>query len=428
MPWQRLVWDVAGEYDAGTGLLFYDEILVTVMRQQGKTTTLKAGLVDRGVSPDWGGSQRMVYSAQTGDDARKKLLRDWVPSLEKSVWGKLVANVRRRPGDEGLEWRNGSLLDLMSSTPAAGHGRVVDVGVIDEAFSDEDARREQAVRPAMATRDYPQLWLASTAGTSSSTYLRRKVEIGRHASESNRGRGVAYFEWSVPEDADIDDPEVWWAHMPALGHLIRPEVVESARQSMEESEFRRAYMNQWTETEHDRIIPESLWLLVCSEHAAPVPVVFGLDVMPDRSSGAIVVTDGRDAEVVDHRPTVTWMVDRGVELHRRHGGEFAVDGRGPAVPVADDLERNGVPVRRLTTGEYAVACGRVYDAVADRRIRVRPHPGMDEALEGLAKRPSGDRWLWSRKASTTDVSPWTALTVGWSAATDARVLEGPLMA
>jgi phage terminase large subunit-like protein len=38
MAWQREVADVTGEIDPETGRLFYRTVVVTVMRQQGKTT------------------------------------------------------------------------------------------------------------------------------------------------------------------------------------------------------------------------------------------------------------------------------------------------------------------------------------------------------------------------------------------------------
>src|SRR5687768_2384450 len=80
MPWQQLVADVGGEIDSETGLPAYRDIVVTIPRQNGKTTLVLGWEVQRALG--WDGPQNIVYSAQSGKDARKKLLDDQVPILE----------------------------------------------------------------------------------------------------------------------------------------------------------------------------------------------------------------------------------------------------------------------------------------------------------------------------------------------------------
>src|SRR5688572_29464794 len=71
MPWQSLVADVAGEM-LPDGTPAFREVIVTVPRQQGKTTWLLAMEVERCTLRDR--PQRVAYTAQTGSDARKKML------------------------------------------------------------------------------------------------------------------------------------------------------------------------------------------------------------------------------------------------------------------------------------------------------------------------------------------------------------------
>lgn len=414
MPWQRLVVDVAGEYDPDTGVPFYREVDLTVMRQQGKSTLMLAGQTDRCIS--WPRPQRVSYSAQTGKDARAKLLQDFVPAWQTSPLWKLIRGVRRARGEEGIDWESGSLIDVMAGTGSAGHGRTLDLGHIDEAFDDEDDRREQAMVPAMSTREDAQLWVVSTAGTSKSTYLRRKVEAGRHAAMQDRGAGTAYFEWSVPDGEDIDDPDVWWQHMPALGWTVKPAAIRHARDTMEESEFRRAYCNQWTEAEHDRVIPADLWKMCCDPMYAPTgALTIGVDVLPDRSAGAVAAVGGGAAELAEHAPGTGWIVPWAAEhkLEEVRRATFVIDGGGPAAPIADDLERAGLTVVRLSPQEVASACGRMFDSIADRKIKIRTSSLLDAAAAKVAKRPVGDRFVWSRSTSTGDITPLMAMTLGW---------------
>ena len=76
-----------------------------------------------------------------------------------------------------------------------------------------------AARPTMAEFfGYAQMWRMSNIGTFSDdrTWLRQIRDRGRKAVERDTGHGQAYFEWSVPEDADIDDEAVWWKYYPPL--------------------------------------------------------------------------------------------------------------------------------------------------------------------------------------------------------------------
>lgn len=363
----------------------------------------------------WAERQRVIYTAQTGSDAREKLLNDQVPAIEKS-FGALVRQVYRAKGEESIRFKNGSGIELAASSEDAGHGFTVDLGVLDECWADEDDRREQAILPAMITRPWAQMWLTSTQGTERSTFLNSKTELGRAAASEDRGTGIAYFEWSIPEDADIENPETWWAHMPALGYTIQPAAIAHALQSMvrdgNEAEWRRAFGNQRTHSISERVIPDVTWDAVCDPAAEvardAASVTFGLDVHPERSSAAIVASDQSVCELIDHRPGTGWVLERAKSLSEKWRGTFVIDGNGPALSLADDLENENIPVKRLSTPETAAACGRMYDAIADMRVKFRTAEQFDIAVAGLAKKPMGDRFIWARQASMADITPFFA--------------------
>lgn len=433
MPHQRLVADVGGELDPDTGLPAYREVVVSMPRQSGKTIIVLAWEVDRCVM--WEGRQRVVYTAQTGWDAREKLLDDHAPLVQKSALRSLLKPMRsgdhgvlRGSGHEAIVFRDGSKIAKNASSEASGHGPTIDLGVIDEAWHDTDDRREQAMIPAMATIDSAQLLVPSTAGTSKSVYFRRKVEAGRHAAEADSGSGIAYFEWGVPKDDAVDpfDPAVWRRFMPALGHTISEQAVAHAAQTMDEDEFLRAFCNQWRESEHARVVPAELWDAVQDPAAQPDdPLTFGVDVLPDRSAGAIAAAGGGAVELIEHGEGTGWIAGtdaepgRAVELVRNWGGVVVVDGNGPAASIGEDLQRMGVEVEFLSTPEVAAACARMYDAIADGTVKVRPSEPVDAAVAGLAKRSLGDRFMWSRSASDADVTPLFAETLAFSVEADA---------
>lgn len=410
LPWQQLVADVALEVDPSSGRLAYREIVVTVMRQSGKTTLLLCLELDRCLA--WPERQHVAYTAQTGLDARKKLLEDQIPVLEASpLWGS-VSKVRRAQGHEGLDFVTGSRIDVVASGESAGHGSTVDLAVADEAFNDVDDRREQALLPAMATRPDAQFATFSTQGSDRSLFLSHKTEMGRLAAEADSGGGVAYFEWSVPLDADVDDPEVWWESMPALGWTILPPAVVHARQTMRDAEFRRAFCNQRTESsDYWAVFGRDVWAAVCSSDVAPSgELTFAVDVAPDRSAAAIAVSGGGVLECVESREGSFWVVERCGELWERWRRPFVFDGGGPVGSFVADLERAGVGVDPMSNGEVIEACGWLFGAVADGTLRVREHAAFDRSVRGLAKRKIGDRFVWDRSASE-DATPIVAATL-----------------
>lgn len=257
MPWQQMVADVAGEYDERSGSPIYREVIVTVPRQSGKTTLQLVEVLDRSLM--WGRPCRTAYTAQTGLDARQKMVNDWMPMLRRSAFKATIDRELRGAAETAIEFRTGSRVEVLASAEEAGHGRTLDLGLIDEAFADEDDRREQAIVPAMTTVRDAQMFVFSTMGTGRSTFFNRKVATGRALVEAAITQGIAYFEWSAPDDADPDDPAVWAACMPALGFTTTEAAVRHARMTMTDGEFRRAFLNQ--QREHDaRWLPAGAWL------------------------------------------------------------------------------------------------------------------------------------------------------------------------
>jgi hypothetical protein len=133
--------------------------------------------------------------------------RSW-PRIARSKLEPFI-DVRRGSGSEALIFRNGSMLGLVSGTQTSGHGDSLDLGVIDEAWAQEDDHLEQAMRPAMMTRD-AQLWVVSAAGTEKSAYFRAKVEDGRARAEMGVTENGCYIGYSAADDEDPGDPATWW--------------------------------------------------------------------------------------------------------------------------------------------------------------------------------------------------------------------------
>jgi Phage Terminase len=416
MPWQRMIADVGLEM-LEDGRPAYREVIISVPRQNGKTSLILAWEIDRALS--WGTRQRIIYSAQTGRDAREKLLEDQVPIIEHSPFKVAISNVVRTNGGESVVFKGGSRISIVASGESAGHGKTIGLGVIDEAFDDVDNRREQALSPAMRTVRDSQLIVASTMGTDASIYLNAKIDTGRMvATEDRDDSRVCYFEWSAPDDADIADPAVWAACTPALGYTIDVDTIRAEYESnlSTPGEFRRFGLNQRTASD-ERVIPLAFWEAVCSPDTfAAGKVTFAVDCNPERTWASIAVADkDGNVELVNHERGTGWLIPRVRELATKWSASVAVDHSGPAGSFVPDLP-SVIPV---SGGDLTKACGLFYDAVADKTVKVQKNGELDSACAAAKKRPSGDAWVWARKSSHSDISPIVAATVAYWAAQQA---------
>lgn len=422
MPWQRYVADVALEIDPETGRLVYREVILTVPRQSGKSTLILAVGTHRSLG--FGPRQTIRYGAQTRNDARQKWEDDYVEILESSALKKLF-HVRKTNGNEAILWNNRSRWGITANTEKAGHGGTLDLAFLDEAFSQVDNRLEQAFKPAMVTRQNAQFWVVSTAGTDASVYLKDKRDRGRKLVESGITKGVAYFEWSAPDDAAPGDREVWRACMPGLrcnGGIIEEDAVEADFNTMKLVEFQRAYLNQWPDRNAvDPVIPASVWQgLIDQTQQIVDPVVFAVDANPERSAAAIAVAGRREdglgqIEIVDARPGTGWVVPRMAELNERHKpAAWVLDPAAAAGAWLPSLQEAGVEPVLVTGREMTQACGAFYeDAVERQAFRHRDDDRLTAALFGARKRDLSDAWAWHRRNSSIDISPLVAATLAW---------------
>lgn len=425
MPWQRYVADVGCELDPQTGLPAYREIIVTVPRQSGKTTLFVTWQVDRCLN--WGRTQRSVFTAQTGKDARDKWLDEIIPQLEQSKLKAAIRSVNRANGNEGIRFKTGSLIRLLSTSASSGHSKTLDQAVLDEIWHDVDDRREQGLRPAMATRPDAQLLICSTAGTQDSTVLNHKIRTGRASAAADTGSDIAYFEWSAPDDWDADDEESYFGFMPALcpdppcrcgggawRHTTSLKILRTERAAMKPMEFARAYGNRST-VASERVIGAESWNRVCDPAFKPEGRMrFAVDVAEDRSWSSIVVAGAnRTIELLAHEEGTSWLIPKANALIAKFGGAVIRDASGPAGAL------NGfTKVHDMRAGDVVKACGAMYDAITEQTVRFRTHPSLDAAAAGAVKRQSGDTWAWSRKASKNDITPLMAATLALAAPHD----------
>ena len=424
-PWQVDAIALLTETDPTTGHWAYRDASLLVGRQNGKSLmSLILLLIHCFATP----GTTTVYGAQTLKDSRAMLLETWQPLLDASPLVDTYT-VRAANGSERIMFKNKSSIQLLTTTSTkAGHGRTIDYAILDEAFSQPDARVEQAVLPAMATRSEhgglgSQYLVISNAGTldGKSPYLWDRVERGRQLAIEGITTGSAYIEWSAPDGVDPSDSAVWAACTPALGHTITEEAIRTEFESMERAEFQRARLCQWTVQKDDPVISVDRWNELQDDTSKIAShLVFALDVAPNRDHASIVAAgknhDGLwHVEVVESRSGTDWVAERLQKLWEQHS---------PLSVVVDQLSASLIPelsegmgITQLAAVEHAAAFAYFVEQVAGRTVR---HPRDDDLINALmaaTTRPLGDGGMaWSRRGSSVDIDCLVAVTLAlWAA-------------
>lgn len=464
MPWQRDLMNVALELDEHTGLPAYSEINLVVMRQNGKTESILPLMTHRcmgftnelvswirreyGVWTPEPGPQRVLFLAQTADDARKKWRQIHKSRLESSRFTKNEFTATLTQNKEAFTFRNGSIWTPGATTAkTGGTGDSLDLGVIDEAWSHKTNRVETALRPTMLTRPWSQLWMVSMVPGVSRVlpnewgYLRAKMVAGRARVMAGMNTGVCYIEYGAEEGLDPGDPATWWSSMPALGHTISEARIrddfESWRDSGRIVDFCAEYLSiaPTSGTARWQTIDETVWNNRHDQVSRPMdPIAIGVASTNERSKTSIGMAAQRDdgnvhLELMDRIAGVDGTVDVLMELMEDHDiCSITIDPAGPEASILDNLrarmarEGHTVPVFTPSMREMAAASARVYDATgqkdpasdtAEEPTMWVNHLGQAELTRAVANAKKylfGDVWRWDFAGP---VDPLRAVTAAW---------------
>lgn len=392
------------------------QVAILANRQNGKGSVMEARQL-AGLFV-WG-SRLQVHTSHEFRTAQKHFERILMLIESTPTLDRMVQKVRRADGEESIESREGTVLQFMARSLKSGRGITGDDVYLDEAF----ALKRQMMASLMSTMsarsvaNNPQMWLASSAGMPESDVLWGIREAGMSGSDPR----LAYMEWSAPDDADPDDPQVWADANPALGIRISEDFVRSERASLGDEEFKRERLGIWARLGGESVFPPAAWGALVDESSKPGErIVLVVEIAGNRESASIVAVSTRadDAvhvEVIDHRDGTSWIGHRLRELRDRHSPEgiWAIAG-GHVDSMMPAWRRDGVSVRLMKFPDYIKACGVFFSLVVDGKIRHLGDPILDDAVEGVAQTWTRDRasFYWSRKDSTVDITALVGVTVG----------------
>lgn len=432
LPWQQYTVDVANERRPD-GSYEYQVVVVTVPRQSGKTTLVRANGVHTCVVC----GRDVFYTAQTGKDARARWM-DLVKVLRLREGWKDRIEVALRGGSEHVTFPGGNVFQVFAPLPESLHGYTPPKVKLDEVFSYTAVQGELlmgAIEPAQFTIVDKQIWIVSTMGTELSTFLHDWIDRGMDGMPR-----VACFYWGAGDAHDTLNAEHVADFHPAVGFqlgakIITPADIIEAAEHMSRAEYDRAYGNRRTVTAAN-LIPLDTWRScgpLVDENGDPINVIeppadradisLSYDVALDRQSAAIVASWVTPADrvatmIVQAGPGVTWLAGAVDQLDRSwRPAEVVAAGNGPVLDVTAQLRDLGVDVTELGEREYAAASGHYLTLLDDRRLLHDGNAALERSVTGLVTRAVADAVAFSRRHSVGDSAPAIGSVVGtWAAA------------
>ena len=425
IPWQRLVADIAGEYqvdEQGRRVLTHPRVVVTVPRQAGKTTIDEAGHIR---SLLMGPNRVGWYVAQRGTDAVAHF-KQVVKDVEASkALRPLIRDVKYTAGDMGLYFLNGSVFKPSPPTDNSGHGFQGDRITLDEAWAFNAQQGNaliQAFVPTTITRlqltgQQPQLWIMSTEGTADSTFLNPLL------SECRRGlcpESWAVIDYGLPLDEDPEDLDAVWRSHPGAGHLFTRRQLKGFRDEFkgDPAGWRRAFCNIRDDGALERVYTDDIWQ--ATQAAEPHDVdwassALGVAVDIDQASTSIVAAWQRDGMVecsmIRRMPGTIGAADAIARIAETYGTAVWLDRKGPSSVIADQL--TGLhPDTRLAdipAADLAATGPALLDMMRNQAVRHQSDDGLDKAVGVAVRRWSGDTWYLDRRQSPGDISPIEAM-------------------
>ena len=400
------------------------EVGVQANRQNGKGSIVEARQI-AGLFV-WG-EKFQIHTAHWFPTAQAHFRRvleliESTPSLDR-----LVQRVSRADGEEAIETREGTVLRFIARSLKSGRGLTADVLYLDEAFAVKQ-QMMASLAPVVSSKTVsgnPQIWYASSAGGPESEVFAAVRARGLAGDDSS----LAWMEWSVPDDADPDDPESWRLGNPAFGVRKSEDYFRSMRSAMADEQFRQEELGVWPATGGEEVFPG--W----ADCADPVmaearesgkrvdqslqSTSLAVDVPPDRSVASVVACGTRPdgslfVEVLDRRDGTEWVapyvreVTEAIAAKGSRAPVYAL-GSGAVSALEQDFKRHRVRVMVMGDREYAGACGAFYDLVEQRRVSHSSQPELSAAVDAAKRKSMGDSlWKLVRQNTVSDISPLVA--------------------
>ena len=343
---------------------------------------------------------------------------------------KVAAHVKQvftGSGDEEIRFHNGSRILFGARERGFGRGIPgVDILVFDEA----QILSDRALSNMLATMNTSRFGLQLYIGTPpkpddmSESFTRMRSEA--IAGTLTDG---AWIEFGADPDAKSDDREQWRKANPSYPTRTPAQSLLRLKRKLTEADWLREGMGVWDELRKNYAFGAGNWELCALEHdPGPQVDAIALAVSMDRLAASIGAAGGLTVEgeprlmvaAVDRREGTGWLVPEAWRIHQERRCPVVVTRSAadliPALEAVGFVAGKSLIIAR--SGDAQDACAQIFDRVQQGTLAHAHHEELDKAVYGAHRRTiNGERWVWDRKNSVTDVSMLEAVTLAaWQVA------------
>jgi hypothetical protein len=453
-PWQLYILEVSLGRRAN-GLWSSYTLGLVIARQNGKSEFAAARiLVGLFVLKE----KKIIYSSHRNDLAHEIFERVEEMILASPLLKKRTKHISHTNGKEGIRTVDGCQVFFKTRKKNSGRGFSCDLLIVDEAMAC-DRQFVVDVEPVVSARFNPQMIYMGSAGTQESLAFGDKR---RRALSPNPGL-MTWLEWSVelhnedcePDctehlgmcgdecvDADID-PYTCEKHFednlegyrrtnPAYGMRISHEAIVEGWLSMKADlsgfEIERLSIGDWpVDLVEFGVISKEHWEAAHKDVNPVGRLIFSVSMKPDLTGTVITAvgfTDEAQVDMVVHvvesspKSGKAWVIERLIELNDKwkpYG--FAIDSRGQAATIIQELTEKGITVYSPSSLEYAQSCAQFAIGITGTKKEPRTishinDPALTAAVAGADTRKLSGLWAWARANDESNIVALEAATLG----------------
>ena len=353
-------------------------------------------------------NEQVIYTAHLQKTATETFeeMRDFFES-PKII--KHVSEIKTALGREQIILKSGARIKFLARTRNGGRGQHGDLLIIDEA-QELDENQQASFIPAISSSLNPQTIYVGTPPDQESpgTVFR---SIRDRAKESKK---TAWFEFSVKEIGDVNDPKRWAETNPALGRRIMLSTIESEAEQMDADTFARERLGWWTpifEKKEDVAIDVKAWNACASDEKKPEgKTAYGIKFSADGSEialcGAVCPDDGKARiSLIERKPTgygIQWLADW---LNERYNKACCVviDGRNGVDVLVDKISqtwRYKGSVIRPSAKDMIASVGQLTNEINEKTLTwYAQQTALNDSALSSTKRPLAGGWAFGGEDS-----------------------------
>ena len=233
----------------------------------------------------------------------------------------------------------------------------------------------------------------------------------RESCLTGESEEVGWAEWSVDQQSDVNDVELWYLCNPAMGYQLNERKVK-AEDKTDVIDYNIQRFGLWIKYNQKSVITEAEWLALqvdqVPERAGQkfLGVKYGIDGSNVAMSIAFKTPDGNVfAECLDCRPARignAWIVD--IIIGMKDLGGVIVDGANGQKLLEEAMKDAGIKQKPIfpTVGNIIVANSMFEQALENATLSHKGQPSLVCSATNCEKRAIGSNGGFGYKSLTPD--------------------------